>query len=317
VVDKHEEVRIARLVYPDPSIELSPHEMPDMIATRKGRPAFGIEVTELFPSESAARATKIDNYVTEILDKRAYRHRKDRGILPIERVQIWRDDELVSEPEAIVQKLPSLSEYRAMLASRIEVKSMKAADYDRSTVAHSNLVVADKVGVLATLAAEDVYPLVFDGPVREVLRDTCFREVYLLTTLKEPGHACVPLRLLWLVAEYFLFAEAARAAKIGGTDLNARLAMFSSYLRREGASGVSGQLEDGRREVGFAGYGILLEGHGVVIRDYSDSQPPSDVGHLEVGSSEVVPRRLLAEARRIRKTHTFRGNLVRAIEKGQ
>src|SRR3712207_5507820 len=89
---KEAERKIFDLVYGNrESLEVTASERPDFIVQdKKGR--FGVEVTEFFDTESKARLQRIEGYAGDLLEGKPHRHKADRQVLKVTKVDYERRD---------------------------------------------------------------------------------------------------------------------------------------------------------------------------------------------------------------------------------
>src|SRR5207248_3134685 len=90
-----------------PDVRIIDSESPDYLVDKGSERIFGVEVTEIYPNEGAARIVKIKGYSTQILSKKPYRHKDDAKYLPLEKVRFpGKDGQKEIEVDGLVQQLP-------------------------------------------------------------------------------------------------------------------------------------------------------------------------------------------------------------------
>jgi hypothetical protein len=68
-------------------VSICPSESPDWLIRKGADLIFGVEVTEIYANEGAARIANIKDYSTQIVSKKAYRHKDDAKYLPVEKIR--------------------------------------------------------------------------------------------------------------------------------------------------------------------------------------------------------------------------------------
>ena len=123
---KRDEFRLLRCVYDVDGFEsVTPSERPDFIIRPGGtRGLFGVEVTEIFQSESDARLDRLPGYAAQLFAGGEPRHKDDYAALSLDTVSILEPDGTVKEADipAIVRDMPTVDEYRSRIIAAIEVK---------------------------------------------------------------------------------------------------------------------------------------------------------------------------------------------------
>ena len=95
-------------------------ESPDYLVDKGGERLFGVEVTEIYANEGAARIVKIEGYSTQILSKKPYRHKDDLKYLPVQKVRYSGNGGKEIEVDALVQRLPAFPERVALLIEKLQ-----------------------------------------------------------------------------------------------------------------------------------------------------------------------------------------------------
>lgn len=187
-----------------PIEEIIPSERPHFILTAWGR-QFGVEVAELYLSETTARLGRMPEYSEELLNGGRFRHKDDPSHIKISKVDILNQDNeaVVRQVDALLQDSIRVIDCAVRAASMIENKGEKAATFS-SGLAHTNLVILDHSRVLSMIAPDAFYRAFFVPELRQALAESPFREVFFATNLKD-GHGFVPLKMLLLLAEGFFF----------------------------------------------------------------------------------------------------------------
>ncbi len=171
--------------------------------------SFGVEVTELYQTESDARITHHPRYVSELLPRGTHMHKDDVAILDVASVSIRDKDGLLKQTDvpAIVRQLPSHLEHADALAATIRRKSLRIGDYE-SGLSHVNLIVLDRFDVPFGPHPEFAVNEVVTPQLRSALVETQFREVFLVSSTRDYQRIYRPLRMLLLLESFYLFLGA-------------------------------------------------------------------------------------------------------------
>lgn len=230
---------------------------------------FGIEITEFYFSESNARLKNIPSYVTELIRDNKYRHKDDKENIKIDEIKILRDEEVVDTTDSIIQELPSPKEYFEMILETILNKSTKTADYS-SGLKHVNLIVLDRENRLNTLSPKNFSKYLFQSKVLPDIVSTNFKEVFLITKVKNQKRLFYPLKLLKFMSEIYLFVDFAKEnSELELKDYTELLETFAYCLDQKGLK-IFVKNNEQEVEVIHGNYGITIIDDELKIRDYSD-----------------------------------------------
>lgn len=288
---KQKETAILELIYDGNELaEVVASERPDFrVRQRRQQTYFGVEVTELYQSDSGARLRNIPNYFSEILNDNTYRHRADRDALKVEHITITSaEGKDKGSTRGIFQQLPSIEEYLQMIARTIANKESKLEQYEQG-LSHVNLIVFDTVNRVRTAAVEDFCWLVLKEPIKRVVYGSEFREIFLITVLEKDRWVYIPLKLMLLMETFFLFGKIAAGlpsatqhppSKKFEASVGEFMSAFASYMRSK-TNDVYVRDENTCVEVVFGNSGLILEEERVLIRDYNDYSLPREVRVLE------------------------------------
>ncbi|MBN1993662.1 MAG: hypothetical protein JW953_13255 [Anaerolineae bacterium] len=284
---KKSERDIFNLVYEESDwAEIISSERPDFkIRNSNFDIYFGVEVTEFYFSESNARIRNIPNYVNEIINQNTYRHKEDQVTLKVNKIQITSADGTPKgDALAILQELPRPEQYANMVAEVIALKDEKFKEYAQD-LTHINLIVLDTERRLRTVTADDFYKNFVTLPLKNTLYSTKFREVFLVTILEENRKVYIPLKMLLLLAEFFMFGkivleypwetiadssfeqvrQETRPAKI--------MMIFAKYLKVK-TNEVYFHDEAGQLEVIFGNSGLVFDEGKLALNDHNDYSLP-------------------------------------------
>lgn len=270
-------------------------DRPDFFVYSHGpdKPAFGVEITEVYDDESNARLQNIEGYFEDLIAGKPHRHRDDVETLKVETIQLRSKEGVLRDPITVVlQDVSTKPDLPTLIAGRIRDKDARAADYERN-LSHINLVILDRTDRLATPPnLDEEFPITtFLSPdLRTALSDSSFHEVHLVARDKEGGEVVRGLRSLTMVEAAYMFVEAVKSTvglPFDCSDEDGHL-LFIGACERRGLKldyladdhGIRAQF--GGISVQFTESGIrIIDGH-LVPRD-----PPSDKPDLTVDTGEA------------------------------
>ncbi|HEX9782263.1 MAG TPA: hypothetical protein VGA56_05960, partial [Opitutaceae bacterium] len=152
------------MIYGDVSFaDVTASECPDfLVRLFDGSNYFGVEVTELYQSETNARLDRISGYSDELLDGHDFRHKDDRKALEVAKVDIIKEDNSIHAKglSAIIQRVPPPGECARQVAERIRTKTQQIQD-SAADMSHANLIIHDKTGLLRLTKVADFYRIFF------------------------------------------------------------------------------------------------------------------------------------------------------------
>jgi hypothetical protein len=181
----------------DRFFEVVPRERPDFALRSAAADApFGVEVTQLFPTESDARLNLVHGYAHHLWSGGEHMHKDDVRELQSVKVTITSEDGTVRKGvPAIIGPSPTLATFRSALARAIDEKSR--ASYDLADFSHCNLVILDWFS-LSFDPRQYTTDRFFDEDVRAALEEAPFREVLLIVSASSDsdGDAPMPFRIV-------------------------------------------------------------------------------------------------------------------------
>lgn len=191
-MNKQEEKDILRMVYEESvySIEDDTSERPDFIVKDINGILFGVEITEYYNSESAARLVKVPNYTDRLLsedisDEDKYIHKKDKKILKLDNVTFLNEDGSVKfETKAIIEHNLSRQQYLDNIVNVIQTKSEKGKFYN-SDISHTDLVIFDRSGSFGLEELEYFYEAFYSPSIVSALKNSIFNEISIIIHHKE------------------------------------------------------------------------------------------------------------------------------------
>lgn len=158
-----------------------------------------------------------------------------------------------------------------------------------------NLIVLDDVHRISASPVEDFHWHFFRPALKEALYESDFREVFLVTILEKERWVYMPLKLLLLLANMYMFAKLAadfpvdsEAASSGGSsDFKTDFMLtFAAYMRSK-TDKIRIRDDNKQTEVVFGNSGVVLEDKRIVIRDYNDYPYGDDVQIIEEGKAAI------------------------------
>jgi hypothetical protein len=204
---KQEELRIFDLVYADRSFdEVKEFENPDFLVRYFPNTSyFGVEVTEYYLTETNARIDNISGYTGQLLNGNDFKHKDDSKVLNVAEIDIINKDGsvLAKNVSSIIQEVPPPIKCAYDVADRI---ISKAARFQAShpNLSHTNLIIKDRTGLLRLINKKNFYGIYFIPELIKAISTAPFREIFLVTILQDE-HVYVPLKMLHLLAEAYLF----------------------------------------------------------------------------------------------------------------
>jgi hypothetical protein len=226
---KRKERVIFEMVYDESAFSfVHQQESPDIVLAYRSVPApFGVEITELYYSESEARLHNLPSYAQEILDGKPHRHRKDIELLQVSRATLLSSEGIVKARDLpiIIREMPLPQAYSEILAQIISDKGRRSTIY-QSGLRHVNLIIMDRENRYRQNPPEEIFSIICTPTLLDVLAQTEFREVFLVTKAKPERRIYIPLKCTLLLSELYYF-NAARCA----FDLEAQPRFVDSELQ--------------------------------------------------------------------------------------
>jgi hypothetical protein len=206
-MDKTLERRWLDAIFGSRTLQVVEHEEPDFHCIAPNGFRFGVEVTEFFESESHARLTRVVGYGTRLLSGGEVIHKDDRTGIPVSEVVYYRQGVGDGIPiKAIAHEIPAHRDSIPRLLNHIASKNAKCLRYCES-IQPVDLIVHDVNKVLRYASFAQLTKYILDA---DELRNSPFREIYLITASSEAGAVAVPLRATIFGSEIATFASAYR-----------------------------------------------------------------------------------------------------------
>ncbi len=205
------ELKILRSVY---NIKLFKRiestEKPDFICHINKNNRIGVEITELFRSESMARAHKIPSYIKNILAEQSYIHKDDKKNLEVKKITFYKKDEKKGKKiDAIINDVPSPQERVNLLQSTIRSKEKKLKNFQKN-INHIDLIISDSYKEFYIFNFQDLFKILFYSPLHACIKDSAFREIFIITSLSKEKDIYIPLKANLLLSKILLFEHCCR-----------------------------------------------------------------------------------------------------------
>lgn len=283
---KEYEMRLLRSVFAVDSFEsVTPSERPDfLISCGDHVGSFGVEVTEVFQSDSIARLERMPGYAAHLFAGGEPKHKDDYEALALQPVDVENPDGAKHKGiRAIVSHTPTVDKYRRAVVAAIEAKGTKRVRYN-TAVDHMNLVIRDNIAILVANKYEDFSSLILNDELKFAALGSGFRDVFLVTRI-DGSDVYIPLSASTLLSEYYMFGEAViQCDPDDELELHGDLlVLFAHFLKERGCVPRIRRESEGF-EVLLGGAGLIIETERVVLRTYdgyplpanSPKLPPND-----------------------------------------
>lgn len=318
-MDKKKEKDILKMVYEDNYVEdIIDGENPDFRVRNKNQQYYyGVEVTELYYSESNARLKNIPSYFTEIMDKKRYRHKKDKEILKIQEFTLIPNDKPNEQVEGIFQELPPISEYVQMVVEVINNKNERIEDYIKKDITHVNLIILDTENRLIQLSNADFHHYFFSQQLKTSLCNSDFREIFLITKFEINKWVYIPLKMLFLMSELYLFDSFVKRSylKMNFKSQSEELTLFAQYLLYIRAKGIYIVNSPDEFEVIYGNCGVIIKDNNELIaRNYTDYMfPKNALPFINENTETIINKTFKMKFDKFTQNNKFTINLSTAI----
>jgi len=168
---------------------------------------FGVEITSLFIDETDARIKRNDKYITELIEHNKFKDKKDISRLNIVDTNVFdKKGNLKIKMKGVLKRGPKILDYRNSLKNRIIDKENKIHNYDVN-LKHNSLIIYDESDSLRFADMEYFEGRVLNDEIKEVIINSSFHEIYLLTIFKN-GERYIPLKGLVFIKSILYFNNA-------------------------------------------------------------------------------------------------------------
>ena len=263
-------------------------DKPDFLLTRrKPEYKFGVEITEIFETESHARLHFHPEYIERLFAGARPMHRDDEKELALSRVSISDPDgnPKASDVPAIIRETrPTVERYSAV-ARRLQEKERKLDGYEH--LGHTNLIIADQCGQPSEVGPDGQYNVsdLLVPALRSALGTSRFREVFLVSMMRDGKIKYRPLHQLMLLEKFFVFCRACAVFDgwaEGAYPLNEDAAVLFAWVQSHSGWPVSlYERAGGTFAAMYRGSGAALGRSSVEILDFYDFPSPPAVPPAE------------------------------------
>ncbi len=187
------------------SVEPIAHESPDFFIEGEKDFILGVEVTESFSNQTEAKLRKLDNYSDDLLDGRQNIHLKDKGSISVDDITlIDENDEEIATTKAIIHKLPTIRKRLEGLQETIGLKNKKVKKY-LSVCSEVDLIIKDSSNLFIMDDFDSFFKKLYFSIDLTVIKESLFREIFLLVSLKGKAEQIVPLKISFLLSDLYAF----------------------------------------------------------------------------------------------------------------
>jgi hypothetical protein len=276
LVDKLHERKILDMVYSIPAnLQVVDFEKPDFIIRGIEQKTIGVEVTELYQHEVDAKLSKLMDYTLGLLDKSHDIHKKDREYIKVDHIEIIdKDNSSKGKATAIIRDMPTFEDKIEKLMSSIKDKEKKIETYKENT-GIVDLVIFDASSIFMHEKFEDFFRPFSVFCDKEIIMNSNFREIFLVTCEYNNKSVYIPLRANIFSADYFAFAsfisESMQDKESGCKVLD--ILLSSLFLSGHKNIKVSGDdehfsLHYGAWELKYSDTGIAIRDRLLVVDDF-------------------------------------------------
>lgn len=234
---------------------------------------FGVEITELYLSDSLARLNNVPEYLNSILTKEKYIHKDDKIHLKVSNLEIESKDGVKKGNVKGIIHQKNIDTFLNKVIEIIEKKNKKFSNYDKN-LNHVNLIIYDCESFFIGLNSDNFYKVFFNKKIEKVLLNSNFREIFLVTEIGEylsVSKVYIPLKCMFLIAEAYTFnyiivkyySNRKYFTKKGEE-------LFIEYLKWRGVKNIFYRKNKDKKEVIFGNYGIYTKENGLNLVDYND-----------------------------------------------
>lgn len=273
---KAERERMAlEVVYVPAELEmLEPGDKPDFVLAKRHGPEFGVEVTDLYQTESNARLINVPGYITQLFEGGPHIHQDDIAVLQVSEFAVTDKDGNVKHENVrgVLQEMPPATYHSERLAQIIREKNAKHAGY-RTGLSHTNLIIVDHFDRQDDSSREYDTTKLFSNGVREALAESPFQEVFLVGYGPSGKFYYRPLRQIMLMEQFRVFGAALDAFE-SACELKAEHVTPLFFRLMQGTTfALSYAMERGKDWAVHHGCAVRLEDRGILLSDYADYPP--------------------------------------------
>lgn len=198
------------------------------------RTPWGIEVTEMFRSESEARTINHPDYLTRLFTGGQHMHRDDKRNLQVKTVTVLHDDGSETPVQAVMTPGEPIEVRYEQLAEIIRRKSTRPY---QAGLRHVSLIIRDRYDLMGDKREPYSVTKLMNAGVRKALLASPFHEVYWITVMEQEENSeqvYRPLRLLMLMEQFYLFGHGSDTWHPDDEEATPQDAvlLFEDYCRR-------------------------------------------------------------------------------------
>lgn len=296
------ERRIFDMVYgKQENLSVQHKDKPDFWVKNLDGEKFGVEITEFYINESAARLKNIPLYTDELLDHKRFRHKDDIKNLNIDQIQIKNNKDKVFETTAIIQELPSIPGYLNDFNERLKEKNKSLKGYNKELL-HQNLVIYDNSNLFSSIKHRQFYSYFYKPVIVKELLNSKFREIYLILNI-ENKDMLLPLKLILFLSRIYFFQEVLRISK---NELNNEIEYYYclvEFLTYQGFKNVEIVDNNNKPQIIYGSTGFFIDNLStVILRDYNGYETPAGKSVL---SKDFINDDIIKIIRKVENEFTF------------
>ncbi|MFO6419117.1 hypothetical protein ACLBKS_02815 [Hylemonella sp. W303a] len=213
-------------------------ERPDFLLKTPDNSLLGIEVTNLYSSESDAKLKRLPGYSDSLLSRSRPVHQADMRTLRVDELTILNaDGSIVDKVTGIVQKFRSPAETMNLLLQRIAEKESKFPEYQQSCN-EADLIITDQSHLFHHESGERFYKIFQPLFPRKRLIASPFREIHLVTTTTFQKGIRIPLIANVFIADCLAYEHLLLPELDEGRPSNEILQLLAACLWQDGYTRV-------------------------------------------------------------------------------
>jgi hypothetical protein len=254
------------------------HEEPDfLLQHHPNSDPFGVEVTQVFRTDSDARMINHPSYISDLLAGADHLHKDDVSEFGVVEVTITAPDGTVKDTgvPAIIRETPSQAEQAASIEAALRKKEARTSDYLQAC-SHVNLILLDRYDEPYCPDSEYSVGRLITPGMRLALLSTDFREVYLISQSTDGDPVIRPLRMLLLMESFYGFVASLESYDGNLPNSGDHSWIFPAFHLTASSVGLNVSLAGWPEhpEAIFGGSGITTSDDGIRVRDYRDFPIP-------------------------------------------
>jgi hypothetical protein len=264
-MDKLLEKKLFDYVYePHENWTVLPVESPDFLCKKEDNIVLGVEVTELYQSESDARLINKQGYLAELLDHKKYCHKDDIKMFDVGKIAIIDENDVIvnDEVDAVVKKSPNMKDKVKLLSDCIEKKKQKINSY-KNTCPTVDLIIHDASNLFQFEEFVDIYFPIYENAKPQILFSG-FREIFLVTKRNNGDRIYIPLKINIFASDFINFVKQLEELEVT-KDKNSYTLVYCFHLA--GYHELELSSNNNYLEIGIGAWWVLYD-NGITIRNY-------------------------------------------------